>query len=72
MSLIELTLLVLVLISVMLMLYTIPEIAEIRSKKLISARKAAFYIAVTLIIPVLGFMLILPLIKKGSEMRNNF
>jgi hypothetical protein len=66
MSVIQITLLVAIVICVMLMLYTIPEITEIRRKKIISAKKAAFYIAVTFIVPVVGFMLVLPFIKKGS------
>jgi hypothetical protein len=66
MSVIQITLLVAIVICVMLMLYTIPEITEIRRKKIISAKKAAFYIAITFIVPVVGFMLVLPFIKKGS------
>jgi hypothetical protein len=66
MSAIEITLLVFIFICVMLMLYTLPGIIEIRNKKIISARKAALYLGITFILPVIGFLLVFPFIKKAS------
>lgn len=60
----EITLVVAVLISVLLLLFTMQKISDMRKRNKISTKKAILYTAVTFIQPLIGFILIFPLMRR--------
>ena len=62
----EISLIAAIIVLVFVMLFTVQKISEFRSKNIISSKQAFLYVLVTFIQPILGFILIIPFIKKDA------
>lgn len=65
MSVKEIILITIIIISALLLLFTTQKIIEFRRKNIITSKQAMFYVAITFIQPAIGFVLIIPFIKRG-------